>query len=71
MKFFQKSSTKKQVWGQIKRFGGWFGRRDVGFKKRVAILGPINFRSMVGTIWSVASMQKSLRPPNVVALLAA
>ena len=67
MKFFHQSLAKKQVWRQIKRFGG----RDVGFKKRVAILGPINFRSMVGTIWSVASMQKSLRPPNVVALLAA
>ena len=31
-----------KVWRQIKRFGG----RDVGFKKRVAILGPVNFRSM-------------------------
>ena len=28
------------------RFGGRFGGRDVGFKKRVAILGIVNFRSM-------------------------
>ena len=47
MKFFHQSLAKKQVWRQIKRFGGRFGGRDVGFKKRVAILGPVNFRSMV------------------------
>ena len=46
MKIFHQSLAKKQVWRQIKLFGGRFGGRDVGFKKRVAILGPVNFRSM-------------------------
>ena len=47
MKFFHQSLAKKQVLRQIKCFGGRFSGRDVGFKKRVAILGPVNFRSMI------------------------